>query len=79
MRLALKHTTEAKAHLEEVLKFAPDDELTHVLLGEIFFAEKQCQPALEHYEKGRRRVVQDSALILHYSQCAFEQGQPKSG
>lgn len=76
--LALKHTTEAKAHLEEVLKFAPDDELTHVLLGEIFFAEKQCQPALEHYEKGRRRVVQDSALILHYSQCAFEQGQPKS-
>jgi tetratricopeptide (TPR) repeat protein len=76
--LTLKQTREAKAHLEEVLKFAPDDELTHVSLGEIFFAEKQCQPALEHYEKGRRRVVHDSDLILHYSQCAFEQGQRKS-
>jgi tetratricopeptide (TPR) repeat protein len=76
--LALKQTTDAEAHLEEVLKLAPGDELAHVLLGEIFFAEKQCQPALKHFEKGRGRVVQDAALILHYSQCAFEQGQRKS-
>lgn len=76
--LALKQTTEAKVHLNDVLRFAPEDELTHVLLGEIFFAQKQCHSALEHYDKSRGRIVQDSALILHYSQCAFEQGQRKS-
>jgi len=75
--LTLKRTAEAKTHSEQVLKHAPEDEVAHISLAEIYFAEKQCESALKHYEKSRVRVVNNPDLIFHYSHCAFEQGRPQ--
>src|SRR5207245_7213387 len=37
----LKQTSQAKAHFEQVLKFATDDEVAHLYLGEMYFDEQQ--------------------------------------
>jgi tetratricopeptide (TPR) repeat protein len=73
--LTLKQTADAKAHFEQVLKHAPEDEVTHISLAEIYFAEKQCSVALRHYDKSRTRIVNNPSLILHYSQCSLENGR----
>src|ERR1017187_287381 len=36
--LALKRTMDAKVHFEQVLKLAPEDEVAHIMLAEIFFS-----------------------------------------
>ena len=55
--LTLKRTAEAKAHFEQVLKYVPEDEVTNLSLGEIYFAEQQWGPALQHYNRSRVRII----------------------
>jgi tetratricopeptide (TPR) repeat protein len=72
----MKRTAEAKGHFEKVLTYAPDDEVSHLYLAEIFDMEKMCVQALPHYEKSRNRVVNDSDLILQYAFCSLDQNRP---
>lgn len=73
--LALNKPSEAKGHFEQYLKHEPADEVAHLSLAEIFFKERQYGPALEHYEKARRRIVTNSELIFHYAECSLRQGR----
>lgn len=73
--LSLKRTQDAKGHLQEALKYVPDDEMANLMLAEIFYVEKKCAPALEHYNKVRARVVNNTELIFHFSLCALDQGR----
>jgi tetratricopeptide (TPR) repeat protein len=66
---------EAQRHLEEVLTRAPDDEVTHVHLGEIAFYKKDARAAISHYEKGRGRTLQNPAWTLHYAASLLDQHQ----
>ncbi len=70
--LALGRTAEAKIHFERVLSGAPQDETAHLFLAEIYFRDKQCASALDHYDKVRVRIVNNPESILHYGQCALE-------
>ncbi len=71
--LALKRTEEAKRHLKQVLEHAPEDEVANLMLGELWFAEKRCDLALQHYDKCRMRIVNNTQLILHFSLCSLDQ------
>jgi tetratricopeptide (TPR) repeat protein len=73
--LTLKRTADAKAHMEQVLRSIPNDEVINLFLGEIYFAEQQCGPALTHYNRSRVRIIGDPTLILHFGECALEQQQ----
>ena len=73
--LTMNKTAEAKAHLEETLKYAPDDEVANLYLGEIFFEAEQCGQALEHYNKARMRIVNNATYVLHFSQCLLKKNQ----
>jgi tetratricopeptide (TPR) repeat protein len=75
--LLMGRRKEAKTHFEQVLKFSPADDVAHVSLAEMAFEQKQCGPALEHYERSRPRIVTNPLLILHYSECSIEQGHSR--
>src|SRR5204863_4807049 len=63
------HHTEARRHLDEVLKSAPDDEVSHLYLGEIEFGRKAFAAAIPHYEKAGSRVSQNPLWLLDYASC----------
>jgi len=63
----------AERHFKEVLGQAPDDEVAHQHLGEIYFARKQCRVALPHYAKSRVRIEQQPGLLLHNATCLLEE------
>lgn len=63
----------ATAHFERVLELEPDDEISHLFLGNIAFSARQCAATLEHYDKSRDQVVKDPSLVLRYAQCSLEQ------
>lgn len=71
-----KRLPEAEAQFNRVLKDAPDDEIAHLYLGEIRFEKKDFPGALRHYAKGRGRIAQKAAWILHYAQCELAVGDP---
>jgi tetratricopeptide (TPR) repeat protein len=70
--------TESQRDFEQVLARVPDDEVSHLHLGEIAFQRKQVRAALPHYEKAHARIVQarNPAWLLHYSACLLD--APKS-
>jgi tetratricopeptide (TPR) repeat protein len=74
----LNHRSEAKTHLEVVLKYEPQDKVTHLYLGEIAFEEKRFGSALEHYEQGRDAAQQNPSFLLRYSECLLRQGREKN-
>lgn len=63
----------AKMHFQQVLELEPDDEISHLFLGNIAFASRECTLTLEHYDKSRDQVVKDPSLVLRYVQCSLEQ------
>lgn len=67
-------TSAAKTHFEQVLGLEPDDEISHLFLGNIATAQGQCVVALEHYSKSRNQVARDPSVVLRYIQCSLEQG-----
>lgn len=73
--LTLKQTAQGKDDFTKYLKYDPQDEVANLSLAEIAFEENQCETALEHYEKSRTRIVNDTVLILHDAQCSLEQGR----
>lgn len=73
--LTLKQTADAKRHFEQVLDYAPEDEVANLSLAEIHFGQQACVSAWPHYEKARMRIVNNRELILHYGQCALEAGR----
>jgi tetratricopeptide (TPR) repeat protein len=66
---------EARGHFEQVLKQAPDDEVTHVHLAEIYFQRKDLAAALRHYEQSGTRVAQNAGWTLHYATALLGQGE----
>jgi len=66
---------EARGLFEQVLKHAPDDEVTHVHLAEIHFQRKDLATALRHYERSATRVAQDAGWTLHYATALLGQGE----
>ncbi len=68
-----RHTTEAAAQFNEVLKDAPSDEIAHLYLGEINFGHRNFPAALKHYERGQSRIALKTPWILHYAQCLLTQ------
>ncbi len=75
--LAQGRDVDAKAHFEEVLRLAPTDDVAHLHLGEMEFRKKLFRSALPHYEKGRARLADDPAWVLHYARCLAEQSRHK--
>lgn len=65
--------SEAKGHFQNVLRYALDDEVANLYLGEIFFMEKQCAAALPHYDRSRGRIVNSPDLIFRYAHCSLDQ------
>ena len=70
----LGHMDQAQAGLETLLKSSPNDEVTHLYLGEIAYGAKQFGEAVAHYEKSRAQVY---PVILHYAECLLETGRKK--
>jgi len=68
--------TEAEAQFNQVLQAAPADPIAQVYLGEINFEKKDCSTALKHYEKGRSRIAQKSAWVMHDAQCHIALNDP---
>ncbi len=64
-----KRFTEAAAQFRRVLLDSPEDEVTHIYLGELSFQKNDFESALRSYEQGRRRLAQKGAWVLHYAQC----------
>src|SRR5262245_5873703 len=73
----LNRRAEAREHFEAVLKYEPENEVTHLYLGDIDFEEKRFTSALEHYEKGRAAAQQNTAFLLRYSECLLREGRGK--
>ena len=72
------HLPEAKGHFENVLQRVPSDDVAHLYLGEIAFVGKDCARALDHYDKSRTRIVNNSDLIFRYAFCSLNQNRPGS-
>jgi tetratricopeptide (TPR) repeat protein len=70
----LGHMEQAQTGLETVLKSSPNDEVSHLYLGEISYGAKQCPDAVVHYEKSRAQVY---PVILHYAECLLDTAQKK--
>ena len=64
-----KRFSAAAAELHRVLLDAPEDDVTHIYLGEISFQKNDFEGALRSYAKGRRSVPQKGTWLLHYAQC----------
>jgi len=63
---------EAEIQLNRVLLDAPDDQISHVYLGEIGFERKDCAAALRHYKQGYSRIAQKGLWVLHDAQCELK-------
>ena len=68
----LGHLEEAETGLETVLKSSPNDEVTHLYLGEIAYGAKRFAEAASHYEKSRAQAY---PVVLHYAECLLETGR----
>jgi len=64
-----KRFAEAAEQFHRVLLDAPEDEVTHIYLGEISFQKSDFDGALKSYLKGKRRIAQKGLWIVHYAQC----------
>jgi tetratricopeptide (TPR) repeat protein len=64
---------EAQRLFEDVLNLAPDDEITHLHLGEIETQRKNFAAALTHYQKSADRVLQNPGWMLHFASCLVDQ------
>jgi predicted Zn-dependent protease len=69
---------EAQRDLQAVLNLVPNDDITHIYLGEIYFQRKDTRAATTHYEKAASRLAQDPDWILHYAACLLQQGARES-
>jgi len=70
----LGHMDRAQAELEILLKSSPNDEVSHLYMGEIAYGAKQFGEAAAHYEKSRAQVY---PVIMHYAECLLETGRKK--
>ncbi len=70
----LGHLDRAQAELEFLLKSSPNDEVSHLYLGEIAYGAKQFGDAVAHYEKSRAQVY---PVVMHYAECLLETGRKK--
>ena len=70
----LGHMDQAQAGLETVVKSSPNDEVSHLYLGEISYGAKRYAEAVAHYEKSRAQVY---PVVLHYAECLIETGRKK--
>jgi tetratricopeptide (TPR) repeat protein len=66
---------EARSLFENVLRYASDDDVAHVYLGEIDFKSGAHGNALEHFEQSRARVFADPRVTLHYAESLLRQGR----
>ena len=66
---------QARAHLEEVLKLSPRDEVANLFLAEVHYRESRRGLALEHYERSGARVADDPQWTLHHAHCLLEAGR----
>ncbi len=62
--LRLNRVQDAKAHFEEVLKYAPGDPLAHLSLGEIHFADRQFETAVGHYLRSQDLLLKNPPALL---------------
>lgn len=73
--MALGRPGEAKKLFQQVLQYAPEDEVSHLALAEIHFGEQQWAAALRHYRKVRAQIERDAASRLNFSYCLLQTGQ----
>jgi tetratricopeptide (TPR) repeat protein len=69
---------EAQRDFQQVLALAPNDDVTHVHIGEIEYRRKHCAVALTHYEKAVAHVRQDAGWLLHYASCLLDEHRTAS-
>ena len=63
------HLAAAERLFHEVLAQLPDDEVSHLHLGEIYYTRKQPAKALSHYQKAGARLNANPVWMLHYASC----------
>jgi len=73
--LELGHLDDAKAHLQQVLEYARQDRTAHLALGELYFAEKEFGPAVDHYLKSEGLFLSSPESILRYATSCLESNQ----
>ena len=67
--------TASRAHLEQVLRAAPADEIAHIYMGEIESRAKRPAAAAEHYAKAGGRFAQSPIWTLHYGRALLDAGR----
>ena len=65
----------AERLFKEVIARLPNDEVSHVHLGEIYYARRQPTVALRHFDKAGERVMASPTWLLHHAACLLDQGQ----
>jgi tetratricopeptide (TPR) repeat protein len=70
----LNQLAEAATQFARVLREAPEDEIVHIYLAEISLQKNDYAAALQSYQKGLGRVMQNPLWIVHYAQCLIAQG-----
>ena len=63
----LRRLTEAHNHFTTVLERSSDDEIAHVHLAEIAFAQRNYSEALAHYDKSPSAVARNPRWTLHHA------------
>ncbi len=71
----LNRVDDAETHLEQFLKFSPNDPAAHLALGEIFFRKEQFPAAVDHYLKSQGLFLRSAPTVLNYARSCFESGQ----
>ena len=65
----------AKALILRVLSKRPDDPTSHTMLGFLDYATKDCNGAIEHFEKGGAVLASQPVALSAYGACLAQAGQ----
>jgi tetratricopeptide (TPR) repeat protein len=68
----------AKALILRVLSERPDDPTSHTMLGFLDYATKDCNGAIEHFEKGGPVLASQPVALSAYGACLAQAGQYQS-
>jgi tetratricopeptide (TPR) repeat protein len=68
----------AKALILRVLSERPDDPTSHAMLGFLDYEAKDCNGAIEHFEKGGTVLASQPVALSAYGACLAQVGQYQS-
>jgi tetratricopeptide (TPR) repeat protein len=75
VELAQSKRADARTHLDQVLKFAPNDVAVHFHLGELDYGDRRYAQAVVHYERSMELVVKDSNAGVRAMQASLNAGK----